>query len=190
MKEIEILYELNETKDNILNILSQFDFKGQKQTLDIYFYDPLRPDLKLDKDDRLNRCFRLRKKEDDFYLTYKLDFFDDTNVWLYSDEHEVRVESFEIMEKIIEHLGLKELVRVDNTKYIYITDKYEIVVEEVKDLGFFLEVEFIDKDIIGEVEDLKREIRDFVEALGIKVVQEMNSGKPELLLKKLREIID
>ena len=184
MKEVEILYKLDDDKENVLNILSQFEYKGEKSTLDVYFYDPLREDLKLDANNRLNKCFRLRKKDSDAYLTYKIDYFDDGNVWLYSDEHEVIVSDYETAEKIIEHLGLKELIRVNNTKYIFINSKYEIILEEVDDLGLFLEVEIVNEDVVTGVNDLKQEIRVFVDELGIKVVNEMNIGKPEALLKK------
>ena len=46
-----------------------------------------------------------------------------------------------VEEHILDALGFTELVRIDNRKHTFTTDEYEVVLEDVKDLGVFLEVE-------------------------------------------------
>lgn len=184
MKEIEILVPVLDSKEKMLSALKQFKAVGVKNVLDIYFFDPQRLELKADADNRLTRAFRLRKKENHAYLAYKVDHFKTDEEWLYSDEYETEVGDFGTVLKIIELLGFETLVTVDNTKHTFLTEKYEIVLEEVRDLGLFLEIESMNTPKDADVDEIRKEIREFIEALGIKVGTESNAGKPELLLRK------
>ena len=128
-------------------------------------------------------CCRLREKGDKSYVTYKIDHYDN-GIWIFSDEFETEVKDITVMEKIFQCLGLKRLVFVDNVKHLYETPDYEIALEEVADLGCFLEVEALHDDESLSAEEIKSKIYDFIENLGLVVGAELNSGKPELLLQK------
>jgi predicted adenylyl cyclase CyaB len=184
MKEVEVLFDVLDKKSKVLGVLKKFKFLGLKEVSDIYFYDPLRGELKPDKSSNLNRCFRLRKKDEKSFLAYKIDRFDDRGIWLYSDEYETEVFDFKAIMQILKHLGFKKLIKIENKKYTFLTNKYEIILEDVKNLGLFLEVECL---TIGDEEDVnnaKEEIRSFVKLLDIKIGKELNVGKPELMLRK------
>lgn len=84
---------------------------------------------------------------------------------------------------ILESLGFKILTQIENKKYTFLTDKYEIVYEDVKNLGFFLEVERLNVDDNENIADVKKEIRNFIKSLDIKIEEELNAGKPELMLR-------
>ncbi len=183
MKEVEILVKVKSYKKNVLDKLSKFNFAGKKEILDIYFYDKKRKSLKL-KNNHLTECFRLRKKNNKNYITYKIDKFDNFGKWIYSEEEETEVKDFNIVVKIISLLGLTPLVEINNIKHTYYTREYEIVLEEVKNLGLFLEVE---KLKVGDKEDVvvvKKEIFNFIKSLDIEIGEELDSGKPELMLNK------
>ena len=184
MREVEILLPVLDSAKKALDSLRKIKFAGSKKTLDIYFVDPLRTDLKPDSNGRLIRALRLRRKGDRNYLTYKKDNFGEKDIWLYSDEHEVQISSFENGFEILKQLGFEILVEIKSVKHIYENERYEIILEDVDELGLFLEVER--KNIADDenVEVVKKEIREFIEALGIKVGQELNIGKPELMLRK------
>lgn len=77
---------------------------------------------------------------------------------------------------------MKKLVTVDNKKYTFKTADYEIVLEEVEDLGCFIEVEALVDDEKISAEEIKRDIYGFIAGLGLNIDAELNSGKPELLL--------
>ena len=183
MKEVEILVKVKSDKEEVLNKLSKFNFAGKKEILDIYFYDKDRESLK-PKNNRLWECFRLRKKDKKNYITYKVDKFDNLGKWIYSEEEETEVKSFDTAVKIISLLGLTPLVEIYNTKHTYYTNKYEIVLEEVKDLGLFLEVERLKVEDKEDIMLVKKEIFNFIKSLNIETGEELNSGKPELMLNK------
>ncbi len=182
MQEIEILVELKSSLEEAKRKLRSFEFKGAKTTLDIYFYDPLRDNLKPDADNKLLECCRIRQKADKSYITYKVDIYDG-HVWSYSDEYETEIENYQAGIEILSRLGLVELVRIDSTKHVYKNENYEIVLEEVQGLGNFLEVEAISAPNDRGVADIKLEILDFISGLDIDVGEELNSGKPELKLR-------
>lgn len=184
MKEVEILVEAFSPQTEILEKLKTFEFVGAKEVLDIYFFDPLREALKPNPNGRLSGCFRLRQKSGKNYLAYKKDNFDSSGTWLYSDEDELEVADLRIMENIIEHLGLEVLVTIKNLKHTFETQDYEIVLEEVENLGLFLEVE---RKNVADQEDIaviKKEIWQFIKSLEINISDELNLGKPELMLRK------
>ena len=182
MKEIEILVEVKDDIDTVKNKLKDFEYVGLNHTIDEYYYDPLRDDLKPDNNNQLANCLRLRAKNDNYYVTYKNDVFEGEK-WLYSNEYETKIESIEMMKEVFERLGLKKFLEIDNNKEIYKTDKYEIALEDVKDLGIFLEVEYCtDEDV--DVSKIKEEKEEFIDKLEINVSEELNMGKPEMYMHK------
>ena len=186
MKEIEILIEVKSTKEEALKALEHFEFKGAKEVIDVYFADPLRQQLQPDKDGRLTNSFRFRSKDGKASVAYKVDHFDELMQWSHSDEYETEIGNFNTALEINRHLGLEELVRVDNTKYTFLTKDYEIVFEDVKDLGLFLEVEKVGEVPDEKILETKEEIRIFLKSLNIEFGEEKNAGKPELMLQKMR----
>lgn len=187
MKEIEILVEVKSSREKALEALAQFETKGVKRTLDIYFYDPLRTDLQPDDNGGLLNAFRIRQKENEVSMAYKIDHFENEN-WSHSDEYETKVEDLETMNKIIEQLGLKELIRIDNEKHTFVTEQYEIVLEDVADLGLFMEVEKLEQVSDDKVSEVKDEIRTFLKNTGIEFGEEQTAGKPELMLRKIGSV--
>ncbi|MCK4781351.1 class IV adenylate cyclase [Candidatus Parcubacteria bacterium] len=185
MKEIEILVQVLEKIDTAKKKLNDsLKYIGDKDIIDFYFYNPLK--YKIDPSDEhpLKEIIRVRKANNKSFITYKKNKFDEKGNWLYSDEEEVEVSNSQSAIKIIKKLGFKALIEVKNTKSVFVNDKYEVVLEKVKDLGYFLEVEIRNptKDI--NVESAKNGIRQFIKDLNIKVGKELNIGKPELMLKK------
>lgn len=181
MKEIEILVELKTPIDKAKKILSKYEFIKEYNTIDTYYYDPLRNNLKpINK--QLDECLRLRKKGNNNYITYKVDHFENKK-WIYSSEYETKIEDYKMTEEIFNRLGLKKLLVINNNKSIYKSDKYEIALEEVKDLGNFLEVEYCtDEDV--DVKKIKHEIQSFIDELNLDVSEELNMGKPEMMIRK------
>lgn len=186
MKEIEILIEIKSDKVEVLKALKNFEFQGIKKTLDIYFYDPLRDNLKPMGGGRLHASFRIRQKDGKNFIAYKVDHFENGE-WSHSDEYETEIGEFDVMVNIVEKLGFKELVRVENEKHTFRVDDYEIVFEEVRDLGLFLEVEKMTEVEDKKVKDTKEMIRTFLKTLNIEFGLEQNAGKPELMLRTLEE---
>ena len=179
MKEIEVEVTFDNSKEEVIKKLSKFDYIGEKEICDIYYYDPLRDNLKPESDLRLNETFRLRKTNNSFYITYKKQHFDG-KLWVYSDAYETKVEKYDIVKSIITLLGLEPLIIVHNKRKIYKYEDYEIELEEVDGLGIFIEVERLSND--SDEMKVKEEIREFIRSLKLKNVKELNIGKNQYLL--------
>lgn len=182
MKEIEVLVEIYDQMDIVKKKLKSYEYVGLKRTIDEYYYDPKREILKPDKNNQLSHCLRLRNANNNYSITYKDDVFENGN-WLYSNEYETKIENIDIMREIFSKLGLIKFIEIDNKKETYIFRDYEIVIESVKDLGLFMEVEYCtDKDV--DVKYIKQEIQEFINNLKLNVSEELNVGKPEMYMKK------
>ena len=181
MKEIEVEVTFDNTKEEVIKVLSKYEYVGEKEIVDIYYYDPLRSNLQPESDLRLNETFRVRKTKKGHYLTYKKQHFKG-KLWVYSDEYETKVEDYNTIKKIIKMLGLKELITVHNRRNIYKYKDFEIELEDIEGLGIFIEVEKM-STLDNEIE-IKEEIRDFIRSLKLKNVKELNIGKNQYLISK------
>lgn len=76
---------------------------------------------------------------------------------------------------------MKKLIQLKILKKTFKTHKYEIVLESVRGLGLFLEVEALHTSG-RKVVLVKKQIWEFVEKLGIKTSKELGVGKAELAL--------
>ena len=188
MKEIEILVEVYDAIDEIKEKFKKFNYQGLKKIVDEYYYDPKRNDLKPDKNKQLTHCLRLRIKNEEYSVTYKDDIFKN-GTWLYSDEYETKVENIEMMREIFTKLGLIKFIEIDNEKETYTFNDYEIVIENVKNLGIFMEVEFCTSEDV-DIKEVKIQIQKFIDDLNLNVSEELNMGKPEMYMKKHNILID
>ena len=182
MKEIEVEVTFDNKLEEVIKILSKFEFKGEKEIYDTYYFDPLRKNLQPEPNLRLNENFRVRRYEEWCFITYKKQHFEGKS-WIYSDEYETKVEDYDVMEKIVEMLGLEPLISVHNKRRVYRCDEYEIELEEVENLGVFIEVERMSNTSDDEMK-IKEEIRDFIRSLKLKNVRELNIGKNQYLLSQ------
>src|SRR4030042_4580836 len=131
MKEVEILVEVFDNKKKILDSLKKFEFKGVQETTDIYFFHPSIKNLQVQNNKYPKEWFRIRKKNSKAFIAYKQDVLTKNGKWRYSHEYEVEIGDFKLTKQIIEKLGFKELVVINNTKHTYETKDYGIVFEKV-----------------------------------------------------------
>lgn len=182
MKEIEVLVEVYDDINIIKKRLDKFKYLGLCNTIDEYYYDPKRDTLKPDKNNQLSHCLRLRSTNNIYSITYKDDVFDNGK-WLYSNEYETKIEDISIVREIFKKLGLIKFIEIDNKKEKYKYNDYEIVIEVVKDLGIFIEVEYCtDSDV--DIKLIKSDIQKFIDNLNLNVSSELDMGKPEMYMRK------
>lgn len=75
-------------------------------------------------------------------------------------------------------------VVINNKRKVYKHDEYEILFEEVENLGLFIEVEIMVSDDTVDVMEIKEKIRQFISSLGLTNVRELDLGKNQLMLRK------
>ena len=174
MKEVEILVQVFGTKARSLQILNKFSFQGIKNIHDTYYSK-----REYKKENVPKEWLRLRTKGDKHYFAYKFDHFDKNKRWIYSDEHETEIKDHKVVAQIIRDLGFKKLIEIKNKKYIFMSPKYEIVLEEVKNLGLFLEVERLQIGKKENIKAVKKEIWKFIHSLGINTSKKLIKGKQD-----------
>jgi len=185
MKEIEILVQLhNVTIDQAKEKLEQHILEKEQHTIDEYYTHENITQLQPDTAGKIFSCLRIRDKGGKSYITYKDDKYKE-DTWLYSDEWETVVGDSSTIKSILLKMGFVPLVLVDVIKYTYeFEPDFELVLEDVKDLGVFLEIEYKKEVPDDSVLAIKKMIEEKITSLGFLDFTEMNAGKPELLLSK------
>lgn len=175
-KEIEIKLPLV-NGDEVVGFLNKAaEFEYEDRQVDKYFNPPHRSFIDVEK---IHEWLRLRNSGDKFSITYKN--------WapkgFSCDEFEAKVSSFEDMELMLKALDFKDLVTVDKLRKVWRLNEFEISIDEVVDLGSYIEVEYK-----GDVEDVDAVVEllfGTLEKIGAKTGELDRRGYPwELLIKK------
>lgn len=112
------------------------------------------------------RYLSIRHRGGDPILSYKHFFPEGAEKNDYCEEYETTVADAKAMETIFDKLGLKKVVYVDKKRDVFVyDDTFEVVFDEVRDLGWFIEVEAL-RDL-GGVDGTRQAIMDFIVGLGI-----------------------
>jgi adenylate cyclase class 2 len=97
-------------------------------------------------------------------------------------EHETIVDSAEETRAILEMLGLKEAVRTIKKRQKAMCGGYEICIDEVEDLGTFIEVEKIADE--KDADRILEEILEFLAPLGVSAEDKVTKGYDILMIEK------
>ena len=122
---------------------------SENKQIDTYYQPTYRKFL---NDGEINEWLRIGERGNKTILNYK-NWHDN----MYCDEYEVEIDSGKNLDKIFKVLGLEEIAIVNKQRktYMYL-NKYEIALDFVKDLGYFIEIEVKNytKEPIDEYSDL------------------------------------
>jgi adenylate cyclase, class 2 len=174
MREIEVKAKLT-NKDDVVNKLKSLGcvFGDVKIQNDVVYVEKM-GDLETFLS---NKSFlRIRESNDKFLLTYKTN----AGISLSKIEHETEVGSKKETENILRLLGFVPAVVVNKTRSITHYNKFEICVDNVEDLGDFIEVEIITDE--GDAELIQEEMFSFLKSLGVKKEDRVFEGYDILML--------
>jgi len=119
-------------------------------------------------------------------ITYKHFYPEYADYHTHCDEYETKIEDANSLNKIFSALNFKKLVTVDKKREVYnFKNEFEISSDEVKNLGYFVEIEA--KKDFGGVIKTRKKIFEFVKRLGFDQFREdkkISKGYPYLLMKK------
>lgn len=99
-----------------------------------------------------------------------------------SIEHEVEISSKNEMEQALFLMGYKEAVRVEKTRVVTHYNDCEICIDDVKNLGAFIEMEKLTEE--GDSEKIQDELFAFFTTLGIAPEDRAYSGYDILMQEK------
>lgn len=160
--ETEIKIKLTEKEFKNLNLFLQKEAKfiNENKQVDTYFqptYCNFVYEEKIKTKEKISEWLRIGNRGNKTILNYK-NWYDS-----YCDEYEVEIDNAENLQKIFKILGLEELIIVEKTRktYFYL-GKYEIALDYVKDLGYFIEIEVkkYTEDVMQEYDALLKVAKD------------------------------
>lgn len=164
----DILYFIDESSINNLSLEIEIKLKLDKKDYN-YYFDFLKNNGKFicecNQEDTYfaptknifnNEWLRIRTEDGKSIVSFKRKINDEC-----SEEYDSYVGSKENISKILEYLDLckKGTIYKKRFKFLYL-DKYEFSFDEVKDIGFFMEIE-----VVKHEHDMKKEITDLFKLL-------------------------
>jgi adenylate cyclase, class 2 len=122
----------------------------------------------------------IRKRNGISTLNYKHFFPEGAEKHSYCDEYTVEISSSETMAKVLLELGIAERVKVLKKRNIFKLEDFEIGIDQVEGLGWFLEIEGTGP--AEEAENLKEAIHMLANKMGVSRTQQDFRGYPFLLI--------
>ncbi len=178
--EVELKFPLLNHKELIekLNSIAKLEKQGdfQKDT----YYNPAHRNFLGNKP--VSEWLRLRESKKGFTLNYKKWHNEDGNKTVFCDEFETKIENIEAFKKLFESLNFKELIVVEKNRTVWDYKNTEIAIDEVKELGNFIEIE-ANADF-NSIEEAKQHLYFILKEIRAEVGEQDFEGYPFLLLKK------
>jgi adenylate cyclase class 2 len=167
--------DLEGIEKKILSMGAKLTWQGEQK--DIYYNHPARDFASTDE------ALRVREEGEKVILTYKGPKIDD--ITKTREEIKVNVGDMPSIKEILIKLGFKEVGVVKKHRKKYILSEFKICLDDVADLGGFVEIESLFyPEISNENIEMKREdILTFLDELKIKKME--RRSYLELLLDKL-----
>ena len=181
--EIEIKLEIEEEQYNSLfNYFSKENNKHiNKKQHDIYFSPENPPFFGGDIDDE---CIRIRIQKDKYILCYKKIYMGNEEQDIHIVEYETEVSNLEATINILKGVRINKVCDLikDRDSFIY-KNLFEISLDKVKDLGYFVEIEVYDKNIpINEANQL---LLNLLKELNLDITRRNLKGYSYLMHDKL-----
>jgi adenylate cyclase, class 2 len=178
--EVELKFPLLNQKELIekLNSIAKIVSRGEFQK-DIY-YTPAHRNFLAKKP--ISEWLRLRESKKGHSLNYKKWHNENGNKSVSCDEFETKLENIGAAKQLFENLNFKELVAVEKNRSVWNYKNTEIAVDEVKELGNFIEIEA--RGNFADIEEAKKHLYLILKEIWAEVGEQDFEGYPYLLLKK------
>lgn len=125
----------------------------------------------------------VRSRNGKTILNYKHFYPENVEITTHCNEFETEISDENSLQKILESLDFRPLMVIEKERdYYTYGDEFEIVLDNVKDLGFFVEIEAL-KDFGGH-EQTKKRLMEFAAKIGIDATNMDPRGYIEMLLRK------
>jgi len=181
-KEIEIKIPIDvKTFNNLKKKLKKIaKFKNSKKQIDEYYNSPHRNFVKLKHP---FESLSIRERGNKYILNYKHFHPENTNKFTHCDEFETEIKNPDKLKKIFSALDFKRLITVENDRELYVyNNEFEIALDKVKDLGFFIEIEALKES--KNVKQTLKELFKFAKELKLDISKVDKKGYPYLMMYK------
>lgn len=180
MKEIEVKARMREP-EAVLNKLNGLGCKFSEPIKqdDIIFLS--RDITEFPEDKRGINFLRIRDQDKKIIFTLKQPVTNELDCI----EREVVVSDARQMKEILDYLGYQEVVRISKVRKKCRYKEYEVCLDDVKELGEFIEVEKISRE---DGEEVQKEIVNFLLGLGVKEEDVIVKGYDTLMYNKKKKV--
>lgn len=180
-QEIEIKLKLKDNKPLLEFLKEKGSFQYEKNQRDEYFTPAHRDFI---KEKPVKEWLRLRKEENKYSLNYKNWHIEADGKSYHCDEYEVKLDDIGKTKKIFKALDFKPLIVVNKKRKVFVFKDYEIALDEVDELGDYIEVEYIARESGVSAKEVADKMKKFIEKTGCQILEQDFKGYPFLLLKK------
>ena len=184
-REIEVKLEIAEEdyEKYISYLLKNGVNHTKKEQNDIYFSPKYRPFFGGDIDDE---CLRIRMMKDKNILSYKKIFFGESDDDIHLEEHESDVSNLEQTIKILECLDIEKVLTLHKVRDSFMYQEiFEISLDKVSDLGYYIEIEV--KDNTLSVGDANQKLKELISLLELNLSDRNLDGYANMLYQKMKE---
>lgn len=190
MKETELTYEIFNSIEKCHQILLNQGFQFiEVYTLNDRYFSKLPIDTikETSFQNTIKNSFLLRNITDECgsktYLVYKNKEFDKDGNVISEEKIKTKIDNFDNTLKILESANFKPWASYTSVNYIYEKDDKCIDIQDVKDLGLFLEIEEFDYMKNMTPEQKIKELQKFADSLGLSKSQNSSINKLELYVE-------
>ena len=125
---------------------------------------------------------RIRSEKNKNSFDYHFCHKDKNKRLLKSDEYETEIKNPEMLSKILKKVGMISKVVIKKERNAYAYGDFEIVIDNIDGLGYFIEVEA--KKIIGDIEKTRKKCYGILKMLDIEYEDVSDFGYPQLVMRK------
>ncbi|MBM3209194.1 class IV adenylate cyclase [Candidatus Shapirobacteria bacterium] len=177
--EIEIQVKVKSNKKLVAFLRRRAKFISKSQQIDEYF-SPRHNDFLSKRP--IKEWLRLRNANGNYSLNYKNWYFNKEGKSFHCDEYETKIDQLDQAKRILLALGFERIVIVDKVRQVWTYNDYEIALDSVKNLGAFVEIEYLGKDKKVNPEKVAEQMVNFLKEVGCEEIMINYVGYPFQLL--------
>jgi predicted adenylyl cyclase CyaB len=178
-EEVEIKVILKNPKEVEEKLRKICKFVKEKNQFDEYF-TPKHKDFF--KENPVLEYLRVRHEAGKNTMEYMFCHFDKDGWLKKTDEYELKVDDPKMASIILKKLDMVHKVDVTKNRKCFDYNDFEISIDFIKELGYFIEVEA--KKIFSSLEDTKKRCYEVLNEIGADWEQNKNMGYPLMILDK------
>ena len=174
--EIKVIAKNQKKAEEIIK--KKAKFVKEREQIDEYFV-PDNNDFFKEKNTK--EYLRVRNETGKNKICYHYCHFDKNGFLLKTDEYESNVEDPKMVSEILKKLKMTNKVTVKKHRKYYEYKDFEILIDNIKGLGTFIEVE---ARVVEDLEKTRKSCYDILDELGIEWKKAPEMGYPDMLLEK------
>jgi predicted adenylyl cyclase CyaB len=178
--EVELKFPLLNHEDAIerLKHIAKLvlDEEYQKDT----YYIPSHRNFILSKP--ISEWLRIRETKEGFHFNYKKWHLENNFAAVSCDEFQTNFENLSALKNILSMLDFKEIIIVEKSRSTWNYKNVKISVDEVTELGYFIELEADGN--FDDIEKAKEHLYNLLNELNIRIGEQNFKGYPYLLLER------